>query len=233
MLRALATILTAALLGAGGAVAVAANGLRDAGSSHNAKLPPRPLTTWDPIAFGPARKAQTTTYVHRHYGSFINHPSWRLRHPHVIVIHYTEASYRATFNTFAHDLPDAELHELPATSAHFVIDTDGTIHQLVSLGTIARHTVGLNWTAIGIEHVGYSDAQVLGDRRQMAASLKLVHWLTCREHIAIRNVIGHNESLSSPYHREDVAALRTQTHSDFDHRDMDIYRARLRRLGGC
>jgi hypothetical protein len=27
--------------------------------------------------------------------------------------------------------------------------------------------------------------------------------------------------------------LRTQTHSDFVHRDMQTYRARLRQLGGC
>ena len=171
--------------------------------------------------------------MRRHYGSFIHTPSWRLVHPHVIVIHYTDGSYASTFNTFANDVPDSELHELPATSAHFVIDTDGTIHQLVSLGTIARHTVGLNWTAIGIEHVGYSDGQVLGDRRQITASLRLVHWLSCRYDIRVRNVIGHNESLSSPYHREDVASLRTQTHADFNHHDMQTYRARLRRLGGC
>jgi hypothetical protein len=30
-----------------------------------------------------------------------------------------------------------------------------------------------------------------------------------------------------------VPSLRTQTHSDFVHRDMQTYRARLRRLGGC
>jgi N-acetylmuramoyl-L-alanine amidase len=114
-----------------------------------------------------------------------------------------------------------------------VIDRDGTIHQLVSLGIMCRHTVGLNWTAIGIEHVGFSDAQVLGDRRQMSASLGLVRWLRCQLHVQIKNVIGHNESLSSPYHREDVPALRTQTHSDFNHADMQIYRARLRRAGSC
>jgi beta-N-acetylhexosaminidase len=151
----------------------------------------------------------------------------------VIVIHYTDASYSSTVNTFANDVPDAELHELPATCAHFVIDGSGVVHQLVSLGTMCRHTVGLNWTAIGIEHVGFSDGQVLGDARQMSASLRLVHWLQCRFNIQTRDVIGHNESLSSPYHHEDVPSLRTQTHSDFDHRDMQDYRGRLRRLGGC
>lgn len=250
-MRLLIAALVAALLGGGAARLITRHGsappprpprtatttgtatARTTGTEAAAATVPRPVTTWDPIPFGPVRKAQTTAYVRRHYGSFIAHPGWRLRHPHVIVIHYTDASYGSTYNTFANDVPDAELHELPATSAHFVIDTGGRIHQLVSLGTIARHTVGLNWTAIGIEHVGYSDAQVLGDGRQMAASLRLVHWLACRYRIPVRDVIGHNESLSSPYHHEDVASLRHQTHSDFDRADMNVYRARLRRLGRC
>jgi len=46
-------------------------------------------------------------------------------------------------------------------------------------------------------------------------------------------VIGHAESVSSLYHREDVVSLRNQTHSDFNHADMQIYRARLRQAGPC
>jgi len=188
---------------------------------------------WDPIPFGSVRKAQTVAYVRRHYASFMK-PTWRLIDPHVIVIHYTDSStFQSAFNTFAADVPDPELGELPGTCAHFVIDSDGTIHQLVSVGTICRHTVGLNWTAIGIENVGYSDAQVLGDPRQMSANLRLVRWLRCRFGIQVRNVIGHAESLSSPYHHEDVPSLRSQTHGDFNHADMDVYRARLRHAGGC
>jgi beta-N-acetylhexosaminidase len=195
--------------------------------------PAKPHIVWDPIPFGAKRKAETVAYVRRHYGSFMR-PTWRLIDPHVIVIHYTDSSnFSSVWNTFADDVPDSELHELPATCVHFVIDTDGTIHQLVSLGTICRHTVGLNWTAIGIEHVGFSDAQVMGDRREFDASLRLVRWLRCRFHIQIKDVIGHAESLSSPYHRADVVSLRDQTHSDFDHADMRVYRARLRALGGC
>ncbi|MDQ2896345.1 MAG: N-acetylmuramoyl-L-alanine amidase [Actinomycetota bacterium] len=201
-------------------------------SDGGPRVVPRPPILWNPIPFGPTRKAQMTAYTRRHYGSFLN-PTWRLTDPHVIVIHYTGSSYRSAYNTFATDVPDSELHELPATSAHFVIDTNGAIHQLVSLGTMARHTVGLNWTAIGIEHVGYSDGQVLGDRAEIGASLRLVQWLRCRFHVAVRNVIGHAESLASPYHHEDVVGLRTQTHGDFVHADMQIYRHRLRALGGC
>jgi beta-N-acetylhexosaminidase len=205
-----------------------------AASSQSRPAPPvKPRIVWDPIPFGAKRKAEMAAYVRRHYSSFMR-PTWRLIDPHVIVIHYTDSpTFQSAWNTFAADVPDSELHELPGTCAHFVIDSDGTIYQLVSLTTMCRHTVGLNWTAIGIEHVGFSDAQVLGNRRQIGASLKLVRWLRCRFHIEVRNVIGHNESLSSPYHREDVPSLRDQTHSDFDHADMQVYRRRLRALGGC
>lgn len=194
---------------------------------------PKPHIIWDPIPFGPERKAQMVAYARRHYGSFMA-PTYKLIHPHVIVIHYTETpTFQATYNTFAPDTPDPELHELPNTCAHFVIDKSGGIHQLVSLNIMCRHTVGLNWTAIGIEHVGNSDQEVLSDPTQMTASLRLVRWLRCRYRIAVRDVIGHNESLSSPYHREDVVSLRAQTHSDFNHADMQIYRRRLVTVGGC
>jgi N-acetylmuramoyl-L-alanine amidase len=179
------------------------------------------------IPFPQKRKDEMAAYARRHYGI----DSYRLRNPHVIVEHVAVApSAAATRNAFVPDRPDPELHELPGTCAHFVVGTDGVIHQLVSLRLMCRHTVGLNWTAIGIEHAGYTDADVLGNRRQLAASLKLTEWLRCRYGIRLSNVIGHNESLSSPYHRERVARLRNQTHGDWTHADMKVYRRKLGRL---
>jgi N-acetylmuramoyl-L-alanine amidase len=186
--------------------------------------PPKPPVVSKPIPFGAQRKAETAAYARRHYG--LN--TWRLENPRVIVEHYTASeSFSSAYSTFAADTPDSELHELPGTCAHFVIDRDGTIYQLVSLTTICRHTVGLNWTAIGIEHVGTSDAEILGNPRQLAASLRLTAWLMGRYGIQLRNVIGHNESLTSPYHHERYAAWRCQTHGDWTRRDMNVYRARL------
>jgi N-acetylmuramoyl-L-alanine amidase len=191
---------------------------------------PQPAIVWRPIPFGAKRRQETAAYAKRHYGI----ADYHLRNPHVIVEHYTvTATFRQTFNTFAPDVPDAELHELPGTCSHFVIDRDGTIYQLVRLTVMCRHTVGLNYTAIGIEHVGSSDAQVLHDGRQLAASLKLTRWLRCRYGIAVKDVIGHSESLSSPYHRERVARLRHQTHADWTHADMRTYRRKLAARGGC
>ena len=169
-------------------------------------------------------------YAKRHYGI----DTWRLRAPKVIVEHVAVAgTVRAVFNAFAPDVPDPELHELPGTCAHFVVGADGTIAQLVSLRTMCRHTVGLNYTAIGIEHVGFRDGDILSRPRQLRASLRLTRWLRCRFGIPLRDVIGHNESLSSPYHRERVPRLRSQTHGDWVRADMRVYRRRLRALGAC
>ncbi|MFL5893591.1 MAG: N-acetylmuramoyl-L-alanine amidase [Thermoleophilaceae bacterium] len=177
------------------------------------------------IPFPQKRKDEMAAYARRHYGI----DSYRLRNPHVIVEHVSvTSSAAATRNTFAPDRPDPELHELPGVCSHFVVDRDGTIYRLVSVRIMCRHTVGLNWTAIGIEHAGYTDSDVLGDRRQLAASLRLTAWLRCRYGIRLKDVIGHNESLSSPYHHERVARLRRQTHGDMNHASMERYRARLR-----
>jgi N-acetylmuramoyl-L-alanine amidase len=183
-----------------------------------------PPIAHDPITFGARRKAEMRAYARRHYGI----DTALLKNPKVIVEHVTVTNtYRAAWNTFAADVPDAELHELPGTCAHFIVDRAGKIHQLVSLRYMCRHTVGLNYTAIGIEHVGMSDADVLGDAKQMRASLRLTRWLQAKFAIATKNVIGHAESLSSPYHHERVKRLRRQTHGDWVHRDMQIYRSKL------
>jgi N-acetylmuramoyl-L-alanine amidase len=197
--------------------------------AQRARVARPPIALW-PIPFGAKRKQEMAAYSARHYGR----RTWRLRHPHVIVEHMSQtSSARAVYNTFAPDVPDVELGELPNVCSHFVIGSSGRIFRLVNLRTRCRHTVGLNWTAIGIEHVGYGDGDTLGDRRQLRASLRLTQWLRCRFHVRVHDVIGHAESLSSPYHHELVPSLRRQTHGDWRHASMRIYRRELRRLGRC
>jgi N-acetylmuramoyl-L-alanine amidase len=185
---------------------------------------PRPAIVQKRIPFTAKRKQEMTAYAQRHYGI----DDYRLRNPKVIVEHFTATnSFDSAWQTFAHDVPDVELHELPGVCSHFIIDRDGTIYQLVSTQIMCRHTVGLNWTAIGIEHVGTSDAQVMGDAPQLRASLRLTRWLQARYGVPTKYVIGHNESLSSPFHHERVKRLRTQTHGDMQPATMKRYRAKL------
>jgi beta-N-acetylhexosaminidase len=211
-----------ALLAVGVVAALAVPTLHAAGIA-----PSRPRIVWKPIAFPPARKAEMQAYAKRHYGM----NTWRLKKARVVVEHFTASdSFGSAFATFSADVADQELHELPGTCAHFIIDTDGTIYQLVPLAVMCRHTVGLNWTAIGIEHVGTSDQQILRNPRQMASSLALTTWLMGRYHIKLGDVIGHNESLTSRFHHELYASWRCQTHGDWSASHMSTYRARLARV---
>jgi N-acetylmuramoyl-L-alanine amidase len=190
-----------------------------------AQTVPRPAIVQWRIPFPTKRRAEMAAYSLRHYGE----REWRLRDPHLIIEHWTQTpSVSATRDVFVSDKPDGELHELPGTCSHFVIARSGAIYQLVDLGTRCRHAFGMNWTAIGIEHVGYSDAEVMGNRRQLAASLALTRWLRCRYGIPTRDVIGHAETARSPYWRE-IKRKGRDTHDDMGPKAMRRYRATLAR----
>src|SRR3954453_3754953 len=143
-----------------------------AGGGHVSRPP---ITNW-PIPFGPKRKREMAAYSERHYGE----RTWRLRRPRVIVEHMAETgSAAAVYNTFAPDVPDVELHELPNVCSHFVISSAGRIFQLAAPRPRRRHTAGLNWTAIGIAHAGFAASDVLDAPAQMRASLRLTQYLRC------------------------------------------------------
>lgn len=183
-----------------------------------------------PIPLTAERRADTEDYAMRHYG-LRRHVNAR---PRVIVQHVTVTpDVQSVFRTFEPNTPDVSLRELPGLCTQFVIDRDGTIYQLTPITFMCRHVVGLNHQSIGIEHVGRNDAEVLQSAPQMEASLRLTQWLRCRFRIAVPNVIGHSESLESPYHEERVAALRTYTHVDWSAENMRGYRSRLREAGAC
>jgi N-acetylmuramoyl-L-alanine amidase-like protein len=189
---------------------------------------PRPAITRELLPIGPRRRSETAAYARRHYGRAIT----TVDPPRAIVEHLTEiGSVQATWDLFARDVADAELGELPATCAQFVIARNGRIVQLTPVTFLCRHTVGLNWAAIGIEHVGFSEDDVLGNPAQLRASLRLTRWLRCRYDIPVRDVIGHAESVGSRWHRERVAALRDQTHDDWQPWAMRRYRELVRRMG--
>ena len=97
----------------------------------------------------------------------------------------------------------------------------------------AATSSGLNHVSLGIEHVGFSDGDVLGNKAEFKASLRLTQFLRCREGIGIKQVIGHNESLKSPYYLELDPDFKGRTHGDFPTSAMKVYRGALRKLGSC
>jgi N-acetylmuramoyl-L-alanine amidase len=185
----------------------------------------KPTIVWKPIPFGARREREMAAYSKRHYGV----RTWRLTNPHVIIEHYTDGpSFQSAWNYFAANSP--HMGETPGVCAHFIIDTDGTILELVPTDIRCRHTVGLNHETIGIEHVGNSDGDVVGRPRVLRSSLALTDWLRCAYAIQRSNVIGHNESLSSPLYEELDPDFQGRTHGDMKPATMKRYR---RKLGGC
>ena len=194
--------------------------------SSNAADAIKPRIVWKPIAFGADRRREMVEYSRKHYGA--KWADWRLVDPKVIVEHYTASdSFSSAWNTFESNSPDGELGQLPGTCSHFIIAKDGTIYQLDTLDTRCRHTVGLNHRSIGIEMVGMSDTGILSNPPQIKSALALTRWLQARFGISTRNVIGHSESVSSPYHLELYGPWKTQTHGDWSSSAMKVFRSRL------
>jgi N-acetylmuramoyl-L-alanine amidase len=182
------------------------------------------------IPYPQRRKREMAAYSKHHYGQY----KWRLANPKLIVEHYAAAgSISAIYNTFAPDRPDVEFHQLPGVCAHFAVSATGGIYKFAPISIRCRHVVGLNHVAVGIEHVGFSDQDILGRPAQLNASLRLTQWLRCRLGLPINQVIGHNESLSSPFYKELDPRFKGQTHGDWNHSDMQTYRADLAKLGDC
>jgi hypothetical protein len=214
------------------AISVIREGLdrRRAGTGARIAAAPKPRIHKWLIPYPKRRRRQMAAYSKRHYGK----REWRLLYPKVIVEHISVTrTTREVWNTFAPNRPDPEYGELPGVCSHLVVSKKGRIFKLVPVSIRCRHTVGLNHVSIGIEHVGFRDGDVLGNKRQLRRSLRLTQWLRCRFAIRIRNVIGHNESLSSPFYKELDPDFRGRTHADWSHKHMKIYRRKLRNRGTC
>jgi hypothetical protein len=224
---------TVAASGAGRAAASGA-GARAAASRHarsaaHTRLR-RPPIHRDPIPYGRRRKHEMAAYSKRHYG----HRQWRLRHPRAIVLHFTDGpTYRSAWSIFASNAPN--MGERPGVCSQFVVGQNGHIHRLVKPSIRCRHTIGLNYTALGVEMVQeggrgshWADRQILDRHRQIHRALRLVGWLKQRFGIKMRNVIGHAMANHSPYFK-DLEGWRND-HTDWLRRDVRTFRHRLRRL---
>ena len=116
--------------------------------------------------------------------------------PHVIVLHYTDgdsaAATRAYFDNVRIEAGRKALARAGAVnvSSHFLVDRDGTIYRLQPETRFARHCIGLNHIAIGIENVGDGDKHPLTDA-QVAADAALVRDLAAR--YPITHLFGHYE----------------------------------------
>jgi N-acetylmuramoyl-L-alanine amidase len=156
--------------------------------------------------------------------------------PRVIVLHYTAGGSAAgTRRYFDNVRIEAARKQLAAAgvvnvSAHFIVDRDGTIYQLQPPTRFARHCIGLNHLAIGIENVGDEAAYPLTDA-QVAADAALVRMLARRYRIT--HLLGHQEVMKfrdHPYYVERDAGYKNDK-PDPGRRFMALVRARVTDLG--
>jgi N-acetyl-anhydromuramyl-L-alanine amidase AmpD len=128
--------------------------------------------------------------------------------PRVIVLHYTGGgsakATRAYFDPPRIEGARTELARAGAVnvSSHFLVDRDGTIYRLQPETRFARHCIGLNHIAIGIENVGDGGKFPLTDA-QVVADAALVRDLAGR--FPITHLLGHSEVMKfrdHPYYVE-------------------------------
>lgn len=157
--------------------------------------------------------------------------------PRMIVVHHTTlptlAASRQAFTATTLPAARGELARGGAVnvSAHFLVDRDGTIHRLLPETTLARHVIGFNHVAIGIENVGGTPGTPLTEA-QLAADAALIRHLRAR-FPAITHLVGHHETgalTDHPYRRERLSGYAT-VKVDPGPRFMARLRARVAELG--
>ena len=146
-----------------------------------------------PITFNEERKILTLEYLQNRYG--LEQDSPRIE-PKMIVLHWTviptfEKSFEA-FDpvTLPNWRPDIKNVSGLNVSSQFMVDRDGTIYQLLPETTMARHVIGLNHCAIGVENVGGTEELPL-TKAQLKSNIWLVKYL--KDKYDIDYLIGHYE----------------------------------------
>ncbi|PIF43587.1 N-acetylmuramoyl-L-alanine amidase [Chryseobacterium sp. 52] len=145
-----------------------------------------------PIDYSPERVRLSLDYLKSHYNIVQNSPAIS---PKIIVLHYTaggtvETNYKYFNKTHLESARNVlKKQSTLNVSSQFIVDRDGTIYQLMEPNMFARHTIGLNYCAIGIENIG-SKNQPLTEKQSLS-NAQLIRHLTKKYNIEY--LIGHSE----------------------------------------
>lgn len=166
-----------------------------------------------PIRFDKERESLTVEYRREHQDPTI--ADARID-PRIVIVHHTgggkfERSWRY-FNRTKMESGRKKGSKAGAVnvSAHFLVDRDGTIYRLLPETTMARHAIGLNHIAIGIENVA-DGKEYPFTPEQVEANAALIRHLAAR--FALTHVVGHHEYLEfegHPYFVERDPNYRTR-----------------------
>ena len=148
-----------------------------------------------PISFSADRVDETLAYIGDHYGESPDDISII---PRIIVLHWTAID--GLEETFAAFDPEDLGGSRPGlggagqvnVSSQFVVDRDGAVYRLMPENWMARHCIGLNYSAIGVENVGGAGGVDNLTDAQIEANIRLVRYLA-RKYPTIQYLIGHME----------------------------------------
>lgn len=153
-----------------------------------------------PIEFTENRVNATLQYINEHYGLETTTP---VIDPKIIVLHWTYIpTLEGAFSEFKNEYLNPNRTEISNASnlnvsSQFMVDRDGTIYRLMPENYMARHVIGLNYNAIGIENVGGDENTPL-TQEQVDANIKLVTYLKGKYNIDY--LIGHYQYTSFERH---------------------------------
>lgn len=146
-----------------------------------------------PIAFDEERTQLSLEYLEQRYGITQTTPTIV---PKMVVVHWTVIpTMEKTFDAFDGPRLPGSREKIKGVSqlnvsSQYLIDQDGTIYQLLPDTIMARHVIGLNHCAIGIENVGGGKGQPLTEA-QLKSNVKLIKKLA-KDH-DLEYMIGHYE----------------------------------------
>lgn len=148
-----------------------------------------------PIEFGKLRIELTKSYIKEHYG--LKSDDIKIV-PRIIVVHYTgiddfeDSLSRFIPSILLTDRKDISDAGALNVSAHFIVERDGTVHQLMPMDYMARHVIGLNYSAIGIENIGGANHKENLTVEQLISNIELINYLK-KKFNTIEYLVGHHE----------------------------------------
>jgi N-acetylmuramoyl-L-alanine amidase len=134
----------------------------------------------------------TEQYCEENYGV----KRYQLESPKMIVVHYTVIpTLQETIQYFSKDSIAVDRTQIRKFSRlnvgiHYVIDKNGRIYNLLPDSVVARHIIGFNHVALGIENIAKDSMDLTA--AQLESNVNLIRFLGAR-HSSIQYLIGHHE----------------------------------------
>ena len=187
-----------------------------------------------PIIYDSTRNSLSLQYLKERHGLEQTEP---ILTPKMIVSHWTAIpTLEGSFNAFNPVMLPSFRKELKGVSPlnvsiHFLVDRNGTIYRLMPEKLMARHVIGLNWCALGIENVGDGNKFPLTEA-QLQANIFIVKYLK-KKYKTIEYLIGHHEYTlfqNTPLWKETNPNYRTGK-TDPGDEFMEKLRKGVRKLG--